>query len=498
MTPQALKASILQLAIQGKLVPQHPEEGTAEDLYQQIQAEKQRLIAEGSIKREKALAPIKEDEIPFEIPETWKWVRLGELCNRFSTGPFGSNLHKEDYTCEGTPVVNPTNIQDHCISTNKIQRIGKATLMRLSTYMLKRNDIILARRGDLSKCAIISEKEEGWLCGTGAFFLNTIGIDCSFFIYLYSSTYTQRYLLRDSVGTTMHNLNQNLLNKLPLPLPPLEEQKRIVAKIEEMLPLVERYGEAYEQLQAFNKRFPDDLRKSILQEAIQGKLVPQRPEEGTAEDLYQQIQAEKQRLIASGSIKKEKPLPPIEKKDLPFDIPETWKWVRLHDLSSVISKGTTPRGGNACYSNTGIAFLRAENVAGFDKLDKTNLKFVTEENHHTFLKRSILKSNDILITIAGTLGRTALVTESDLPLNANQAVAFIRPIINEKIALKYIIYALNAPEIQQRLLKQKKVTAIPNLTLENIDLCCIPLPSLDEQKRIVAAIEEILALCEHL
>lgn len=235
------------------------------------------------------------------------------------------------------------------------------------------------------------------------------------------------------------------------------------------------------------------LRQKILDRAIRGLLVEQRSEDGTAEELYQQIQVEKKKLIVEGKIKKEKPLPEIEEDKMPFDIPETWKWLRLHDISSVISKGTTPRGGNASYSSSGIVFLRAENVAGFATLDKSNLKYVTEVNHHSFLKRSILEENDILITIAGTLGRTALVTEKDLPLNANQAIAFIRPLIYDKVFLKYIIYALNAPEIQQRLLKQKKVTAIPNLTLENIDMCCIPVPPLEEQKRIVQKVESLFS-----
>ena len=296
----------------------------------------------------------------------------------------------------------------------------------------------------------------------------------------------------------MNNLNHKILSDMPVPLPPLAEQKRIVAKIEELLPYLDRYEKAWNRLEEFNRRFPADMQKSILQMAIQGKLVEQRPEEGTGEELYRQIQAEKQALIKAGKIKKEKPLPEIAEDEVPFEIPEGWKWVRLESLSTVITKGTTPRGGNVAYLDKGIGFLRAENVAGLDRIDKSDLKYINEETHIGYLSRSILQVNDVLITIAGTLGRTALVRCKDLPLNANQAVSMIRLVDVNKSDSKYIIYALNSAYIQKVLTNQKKVTAIPNLTLETIQKCCIPLPPLAEQKRIVARLEEILPLCERL
>lgn len=241
---------------------------------------------------------------------------------------------------------------------------------------------------------------------------------------------------------------------------------------------------------------PQELKSSILQLAIQGKLVEQRPEEGTGEELYRQIQKEKQELIKAGTIKKEKPLPAISEDDIPFEIPESWKWIRLCEISKVITKGTTPRGGNVSYLQNGIGFLRAENVAGLDRLDKTGMKFIDEKTHTGFLVRSILEADDILITIAGTLGRTGLVRSQDLPLNANQAVALIRLVDSSKVNLKYLVYSLNAASTQKALTAQKKVTAIPNLTLEIISFCAIPIPPLAEQKRIVAKIEELLPMID--
>ena len=241
---------------------------------------------------------------------------------------------------------------------------------------------------------------------------------------------------------------------------------------------------------------PTQLKNSILQLAIQGKLVEQREEEGTAEQLFKKIQEEKQKLIEEKKIKKEKPLPEITEEEKPFDIPSSWKWVRLQQISSLVTKGTTPKGGDKKYSNNGIGFLRAENIGGFDKINKTNLKYIDEKIHTEELKRSIIKENDMLITIAGTLGRTAIVKDIDLPLNSNQAICIVRLANIETINLFYLIYVINSYKIQKYLTSQKKITAIPNLTLEIIQNCIIPLPPLEEQKRIVEKLEQILPYIE--
>ena len=174
-------------------------------------------------------------------------------------------------------------------------------------------------------------------------------------------------------------------------------------------------------------------------------------------------------------------------------IPKNWEYTRLSSITKVITKGTTPRDGNVQYLSSGIGFLRAENIAGLDRLNKREMKYIDQNTHTGFLKRSIIESNDILITIAGTLGRTALVRANDLPLNSNQAVSIIRLISNAKLDLKYLIFALNSNSIQKLLTTQKKITAIPNLTLEIISNCIIPIPPLNEQKRIVEAVDKIFS-----
>lgn len=178
---------------------------------------------------------------------------------------------------------------------------------------------------------------------------------------------------------------------------------------------------------------------------------------------------------------------------IPFEIPNNWGWTRISSIAALVTKGTTPRGGNVAYSDEGIGFLRAENVVGLDCIDLSKLNHIDESTHLGYLKRSILKANDVLITIAGTLGRTAIVKEEYLPLNANQAVAIIRTVNYQFVDLKYLVYALNAPAIQDMLTAQKKITAIPNLTLEIISDCLVPIPTLNEQHRIVKKVEDALS-----
>ena len=179
-------------------------------------------------------------------------------------------------------------------------------------------------------------------------------------------------------------------------------------------------------------------------------------------------------------------------------MPESWAITKLGLISSVITKGTTPRGGNVTYLDNGIGFLRAENIEGYDKLNLQNLKFIDENTHNGFLKRSILKNDDILITIAGTLGRTAIVTKDVLPLNTNQAVAIIRLVNPLLVNNRFIAYAINSNSIKKALLQQEVAMAIPNLSLENIHESFLPLPPLNEQLAIVEVIDKLFMVIDDI
>ena len=492
MTPQELKSSILQLAIQGKLVEQRSEEGTGEELYRRIQAEKKRLIQEGKIKKEKPLPEIAEDEVPFEIPESWRWVRYSELMNSMSTGPFGSMLHKSDYVQNGIPLVNPANIVNGRITASNKMMVSAETAKRLESYMLQTGMIIMGRRGEMGRCAVVGRQENGWLCGTGSFFMMpTCHMYVHYISMLFSTPCAKGYLSGASVGTTMNNLNHKILSDMPVPLPPLAEQKRIVAKIEELLPYLDRYEKAWNRLEDFGSRFPADMQKSILQMAIQGKLVEQRPEEGTGEELYRQIQAEKQALIKAGKIKKEKPLPEIAEDEVPFEIPEGWKWVRLGEIIFGVADGPhfSPK-----YQEQGIPFISTRNISS-GRLDLSTAKYISRELHEELCKRCKPKKGDVLYTKGGTTG-IAAVNDSDVEFNVWVHVAVLS--LDQHVYPYYLAMALNSPHCYELSQEYTHGTSNRDLGLTRMVRITLPLPPLAEQKRIVARLEEILPLCERL
>lgn len=236
----ALKSKIIDAGIQGKLTEQLPEDGTAEELYQQIQQEKAALEKAGKIKKSKPLPPVTEEEKAFEIPEKWKWVRFSDLMLTISTGPFGSMLHKSDYVNNGIPLINPMNIVGGRIIPSDKMMVSEESRLRLASYVLHEGMIVMGRRGEMGRCAIVNQNENGWLCGTGSFFMEPSNcILVQYVIVLLSTIYAKTYLGGQSIGMTMSNLNHTILTKMPVPLPPLAEQKRIVAKLEELLPLCE-------------------------------------------------------------------------------------------------------------------------------------------------------------------------------------------------------------------------------------------------------------------
>lgn len=493
MTPQELKSSILQLAIQGKLVEQRPEEGTGEELYQQIQAEKKRLIQEGKIKKEKPLPEIAEDEVPFEIPEGWRWVRYSELMNSMSTGPFGSMLHKSDYVQNGIPLVNPANIVNGRITASNKMMVSAETAKKLESYMLQTGMIIMGRRGEMGRCAVVGRQENGWLCGTGSFFMMpTCHMYVHYISMLFSTPCAKGYLSGASVGTTMNNLNHKILSDMPVPLPPLAEQKRIVAKIEELLPYLDRYEKAWNRLEKFNRRFPADMQKSILQMAIQGKLVEQRPEEGTGEELYRQIQAEKQALIKAGKIKKEKPLPEIAEDEVPFEIPEGWKWVRLNTISEAIvdCPHSTPH-----YIDLETPYCTIDTNCINEKGEIIKWRYVEATTYSIRIARLAPQKDDIIYTREGSICRAAILPDGK-NICMGQRVMLIRCATG--VFSLFLQRILMAPTVICSLTEKQKGIGAKHINVSDVCNLFIPLPPLAEQKRIVARLEEILPLCERL
>ena len=490
MTPQELKNSILLLAIQGKLVEQRPDEGTAEELYRQIQSEKQKLIKEGKIKKEKTLPEITEEEKPFDIPDSWKWVRLIDLCSLVSDG-----THKTPtYVETGIPFVSVKDISGGKMDFSNTRFISEDEHKQLITRCKpEKNDVLICRIGTLGKALKIdTDLEFSIFVSLGLIKIIDPQIS-QYIVSTINSGYGYSWIQKVKVGGGTHTFKINLddLRLFPIPLPPIKEQDRIHSKIEELLPLIDRYEKAWSRLEEFNKRFPDDMQKSILQIAIQGKLVEQRPEEGTGEELYQQIQAEKQKLIKEGKIKKEKPLPDITEEEKPFDIPENWKWVRLSNISDKLTDGSHNPPPN---TGKGYPVISAKNIKqgyiSFDNVDRyTDQAGFDRENPRT----NISYGDIIMGIIGGSIGNVGIFTH-DTKVIAQRSIAIIHTLIDTE----YLAKVLNSPYIQNHMHASASGSAQGGIYLGTLSNFLTPLPPLAEQKRIVAKIEELLPLCNKL
>ena len=490
MTPQELKNSILQLAIQGKLVEQRPEEGTGEELYRQIQAEKQKLIREGKIKKEKPLPEIAEDEVPFEIPESWKWGRFGELVF-FNIGKTPPRAEAQWWGTD-VPWVSIADMPEsgHILSTK--ERVASAAISeKFAGRTAKAGTLLMSFKLTVGRVSILD--------------VDAVHNEAIISIYPYADkeTIIRDYLfeilpLTSQSGESKNaikgkTLNNTSISNLLIPLPPLAEQKRIVGKIEELLPLIDRYEKAWGRLEEFNRRFPADMQKSLLQMAIQGKLVEQRPEEGTGEELYQQIQAEKQRLIKEGKIKKEKPLPDIAEDEVPFEIPESWKWVNLKEITTKITDGTHHSPPN--FERGEYMYVTAKNIKDQGVIC-SNITYVSQNVHNEIYARCDPCLGDVLLIKDGATTGVVTVNNLNRPFSMLSSVALLK--MPEKMCAWYLVYILRSDLFHKGLRSQMKGTGITRITLNQIEQLMIPLPTLAEQKRIVAKLEELLPLCERL
>ena len=483
MTPEQLKASILQYAIQGKLVEQRPEEGASEDLYKWIQAEKTSLIKSGIIKKEKPFAPISEDEIPFDIPESWKWCRLGALTynwgqktpdNRFCYVDVGSvNNISHTLNSENTVV----EAKDASSRAKKIVKYGDVIFATIRPYL--KNICIIDREFPYEP--IVSTAFAVMHCPEGL-------LNKYLYYYLLSPTFMSFANAGDKAkGVAYPAIGEKDFFNGIIALPPIEEQQRIVAKIEKLLPYVDRYAAAYEKLEQFNAKFPEDMKKSILQYAIQGKLVEQRPEEGTGDELYRQIQAEKQRLIKDRRIKKEKPLAEIAEDEFPFDIPESWKWVRLNTIG-ITQTGNTPSKSHPEYIGIDIPFITPGDILnGQIGYSNQALSLLGKEVARVCCAGSIMQ-----VCIGGSIGKAAI---TDREVAFNQQINVVSPIA---CVSEYLFAVMQSAYFTTSMKERAGGTATPIINRGLWDALLIPLPPLAEQKRIVAKLEEILPLCERL
>lgn len=494
MTPQELKASILQMAVQGKLVDQRSEEGSGLELYQRVLEEKRTLIKRGLFKKDKPLSDISSDDIPFDIPDEWCWGRLDDIVSK----PIRRGKSPKYTTESGTLVfAQKCNTKGGYIDLSLALYLDESKLEKYPSeeFMLDCDIVINSTgNGTLGRVGMYHASDNpGNLSVVPDSHVTVIRVSKSIsteYVY-YVLKHYQPYMEKLGTGSTNQTeLSANTVRSLLFPIPPLAEQNRIMTKIEALLPYIDRYEEAWSKLEEFNKRFPVDMQKSILQTAIQGKLVDQRPEEGTAEELYQQIQAEKQTLIKAGTIKKQKPLPEIKEDEIPFDIPETWKWVSVGNVCVNIQYGSSKKS-----APTGkVAVLRMGNIQN-GKLLLDKLVYTSDDEE---IEKHPLQYDDLLFNRTNSkdlVGKTAIY-KGEIPAIYAGYLVRLTPLLMDSDYLNYVMQS----QFYWNYCQTVRSDAIgqSNINAEKLKRFVFPLPPLAEQKRIVAKLEELLPLCDRL
>ena len=522
MTAQQLKNSILQMAVQGKLVPQDPNDEPASVLLERIRAEKERLIKEKKIKREKNPSVIFKgadntpyekiggevrslaDEVPFDIPDSWEWVRLKDVA--FTNGGFA--FKSANFVDEGIRVIRISDFNENGFVDTKIVRHPYND--SLDRFLLNEKNILLCMTGGtVGKSYFVTSLKEQMVTNQRVATIKIFGALEEYVNLVILSPITQK-VINDSKNSTNDNISIDTINGFFVPLPPIDEQRRIVDTIASVLQLIDKYEEKYSRFSRLQGAFPEVLKKSILQEAVQGKLVPQDPSDEPAEALLERIRAEKQRLIKEGKIKKDKHESVIFRRDnshyekrgseevcideeIPFEIPENWAWCRASSLGIMVRGRGIKRTETVAQGCPCIRY--GEIYTTYDTSFDAAVSFVPESLDKDCLHFS---SGDVVFTLTGEnkvdIAKTVAFL-GDGQIAAGGDLAFwtyhgMNPL--------YLVYYMASPYCIE--LKRRTATGdiIVHISTSKVGDFLVPVPPINEQNRIVAAIEQLFAVASTL
>ncbi|MBR4399957.1 MAG: restriction endonuclease subunit S [Aeriscardovia sp.] len=461
MTPQELRDSLLQSAFSGSIASRT---GTIE----------------GGNKGHNKDPLIPGKISPFDIPESWKWTTLGSCCQMQTGNSISSNEKKSKYEGlrEGHDYIGTKDVSfAHTLNYNNGIRIPFTnTDFKLAP---KGSVLMCVEGGSAGRKIAITDRD---VCfGNKLCMFKTVNEDLyNSWIYFYLQSPEFKKLFSKNMTGIIGGVSIKKLKNIPIPIAPRGEQDYIISKIEELIPLCDRYEKAYDYLQTLDSRFPSDIRKSILQEAIQGRLVEQRPEEGTGEELYCRIEEEKERLVKEGKVKKEKPLPEVKPEEEPFEIPGSWKWVRLGEIVN-IKMGQSPRGSSVSKNGDGIEFHQGKVLFG--------KKYIGKSLQKTSSPTTLAEPNSVLLSVRAPVGKVNI---------ANRSICIGRGLASlsclSGVRGDFIYYLLSAYE--DVFSKQATGTTFTEIGRKVIADQLVPLPPTGEQKRIASKLEELMPLLD--
>jgi type I restriction enzyme, S subunit len=509
-----LRKTVLHLAVSGQLMSQDPSEGTGDDLYQKIQNEKQKLIREGEIKKQRVLPEITE-EVPFNIPGSWKWARLGSITQKIGSGstPRGG---KSVYISEGPVFLRSQNVWNDGLHLKKVAHISNKTYEKMSNTYVLANDVLLNITGaSIGRSSVVPDTLGKANVSQHVSIVRPFFHQQSRYINLvFISGYFQNLIDEIQVGVSREGLSKQNMEKMLIPLPPLSEQERISEKVSSIFALINELAIKYSEEQTEREklvnsslaslphgkgefalshltdiiRTADDasrLRKAILQLAVSGRLVPQIQKEGTGEDLYQQIQAYKQKLVMSGELKKQRSLPKISESEIAFQIPKTWKWVRLAD-ATIFSIGRTPaRKEHTYWDENYMPWVSIADLRAGKHISETKEKISSKAFEKCFGGIAV-PAGSLLYSFKLTIGKMSII---DMDAVHNEAIASFTTHTPE--FTEYLFKALEAIDPLSRTNQAIKGKTLNSASLSLLE---IPLPPAPEQARIIAKTNQLLDL----
>ena len=476
---EALRKKVLDAAVRGELTEQRAEDGTAADLLKEIAAEKAALAAAGKLKKENPLPAITEEEIPFEIPENWEWVRITDIakCELGKTKDSGKNTGEYfDYLCS-------INVYDGDIDLSNIKQM-RFEPEEFERFQIKKGDLLVCEGGDAGRCAV-------WDKEFSIFYQNALhrirfykNLNPYFYMYLLHIYKANNILSSASIGVTIQHLTLNALKKLCFPLPPLAEQRRIVEKVNSIFHQLDEL----KTLQTAYASNLEALRKKVIEEGVRGNLTEHLADDGTAADLLKEIAAERAALVAAGKMKKEKPLPGISEEEKPFEIPESWEWVRLREL--VYNRGQKTPDKRFSYIDIG-------------SIDNLHQKLNAEENlieakDAPSRARKIVSYGDILYATVRPYLHNACIIDKQFSEEPIASTGFAALTCYRGVFNKYLLYYLLSPGFDSYAndTENSKGVVYPAINDDKLYKAVIPLPPLAEQRRIVAKVDELLKIID--
>lgn len=491
-----LRQSVLQAAMQGKLTTQKAEDGDARDLLLAIREEKEKLVKEKKGKKEKPLAPIAEDEVPFDIPENWVWCRLGDIVLFLTDG-----THKTPhYAANGVPFLSVKDLSEGFVNFGNTKFISPAEHKELTKRCNpQKGNILLTKVGTTGIPVVIDTEQEFSIFVSVALLKLPSCISPIFLKYIILSPEVQKQCKEHTRGVGNKNWVLNDIRNTIIPLPPLPEQQRIVARIEALMKEIDKLEQTEKELEAIKAAFPADMKASLLQAVMEGKLTERKAEDGDAKDLLLAIRAEKEKLVKEKKIKKGKPLAPIAEDEIPFDIPENWVWCRLNDITvKEIRRGKSPKYSDV-RSNT-LSFAQKCNTK-YDGIQMSLARYLDESTLKRYTEEDAVIDGDTIInsTGHGTLGRVGFFTDSNNPnhltIYPDSHVTIVRPSKNCDSRFIHLYIKTQQSWFETKGEGSTNQTELKPAVIKSI---VIPLPPLPEQRRIVEKLEQLLPLCDSL